>query len=228
MKTLRDHIKLDKTTRNFIQQQICDMLYMTEIPGMDNLIHYLKSKGFFEAPCSIGHHLNVTGGLAYHSWSVCELALTLKKLYDLPLTDNEVIVAALLHDVQKIFDYVRATPKGKWRYASDNQRHKHGTGSVEIVEQFIQLTENEREMITWHMGPYTMYYEGEMKFCEGDSFVCDGCGNELEKPKRHLAILTNLDFNFFKWSPKGDADPKKKLALFLYFCDHFSTIFLEG
>ena len=43
--------------------------------GMDYVIEDLEKDGFFDAPASAGHHLNVPGGLCEHSLNVCRAAL---------------------------------------------------------------------------------------------------------------------------------------------------------
>jgi len=168
------------------------------------LLMYLERNGFFEAPCSAGHHLNVDGGLCEHSLMVMEFALILSTLYRLPFSTSSIIITALLHDVHKMFLYEKK--KGVWQCKSANAKGKiskshssvklHGQWSVQILQGFISLTKMEREMILWHMGPYTDYYD-------------------------HHKVGDFLD-----WS-SDKSNINKHAALFLYFCDHFSTMFLE-
>ena len=130
--------------------------------------------------------------------SVGEEEKILQQKYELPIPLNSIILCAALHDIHKIFLYEKK--RGKWKYkdsGASNQVKRHGEWAVTIIESFIKLTKQEKEMIQWHMGPYTEYYDNHQ---QGD---------------------------FLKWS----ADKKNKninAALFLYFCDHFSSMFLEG
>lgn len=43
--------------------------------GMEEVIADLEDNGFFDAPASAGHHLNVKGGLVLHSLNTCKAAL---------------------------------------------------------------------------------------------------------------------------------------------------------
>ncbi len=175
--------------------------YFYEFDTSMELYSYLINNGFFEAPCSAGHHLSVDGGLAIHSYSVLRYALSLAEKYgsstfQIPI--ESIIKCALLHDVHKMFLYEKVN--GEWQYKkqklSNINYKQHGQWAVDIIETFISLTKQEKEMILWHMGPYTEFYDDHKS---GD---------------------------FLKWSN----DKKNKninAALFLYFCDHFSSMFLE-
>jgi hypothetical protein len=179
---------------DYIRKRYYDFLYMYYKNSGLLLYTYLVDQGFFEAPASAGHHLSIDGGLAIHSFSVMEYAVMQAQQYNLPISINSIIICALLHDVCKMFYYKKIN--GEWVYA-DNNRERHGQHSIDIIESFIELTKQEREMILWHMGVYSEYFDGHKS---GD---------------------------FLKWS----ADKQNKdinAALFLYMCDHFSSMFLEG
>lgn len=195
------------------RKKIENLLLSTQLDGIKKLLAFMDKNGFFVKPCSISHHLNITGGLAAHSLSVYDLFSRWALLYNLPITRNEIIITALLHDICKVEDY-SINGDGEWVYSS-TKRPTHGTRSVEIIEKFIFISEKEREMISWHMGPYTQYYEGGMIIHNNDVHM------------GKLLHLKNAGYNFFTWSPKGKETIEKNLALVLYFCDHFSTMFLE-
>ena len=57
------------------KEEFVSLLKSTERPGMDDVIKDLEELGFFEAPASAGHHLNVAGGLVEHSLNTCKAAL---------------------------------------------------------------------------------------------------------------------------------------------------------
>jgi len=145
------------------------------------LIDYLTRREFFTKPCSRKHHLACKHGLLIHSVLVCQFGLELIQKYKLPISENSFIIASLLHDVCKCEDDYK----------------EHGHRSVQIISRFIYLTELEKEMITWHMGVYSEYYDNLQP---GD---------------------------FLKWSSDWK-NTDKNAAIFLYMCDHFSTMFLEG
>ena len=63
-------INLEKYKEEFIA-----LLKECNRDGMDDVIADLEENGFFEAPASAGHHLNVKGGLVLHSLNTCKAAL---------------------------------------------------------------------------------------------------------------------------------------------------------
>lgn len=96
------------------KEEFEELLRSTKREGIDYVIGDLEHDGFFEAPASAGHHLNVEGGLCQHSLNVCHAALMiwegLKKLKPASVNDvkrESVIIASLLHDVCKTDIYHR-------------------------------------------------------------------------------------------------------------------------
>ena len=191
-------IKLDENYKESDRKQIIDWLLSTNTQGMFNLLKYMEKNKFYDAPCSAGHHLACGGGLATHVLSVLNYALHLKLRYSIPIPINSIIKCAILHDVHKMFLYKKV--KGEWEYKKqklpDINYKQHGQWALEIIKMFIKLTPQEEEMILWHMGPYTEYYDDRQS---GD---------------------------FLKWS-NDKKNENINAALFLYFCDHFSSMFLE-
>lgn len=57
------------------KEEFVTLLRSTGRPGIDDMIADLETMGFFEAPASAGHHLNVEGGLVLHSLNACKAAL---------------------------------------------------------------------------------------------------------------------------------------------------------
>ena len=53
------------------------LLRETKREGIDYVIEDLEKGGFFDAPASAGHHLNVPGGLCEHSLNVCRTGLAI-------------------------------------------------------------------------------------------------------------------------------------------------------
>lgn len=58
-----------------LKEEFVTMLRETKREGMDSVIEDLEANGFFTAPASAGHHLNVDGGLVLHSLNTCKAAL---------------------------------------------------------------------------------------------------------------------------------------------------------
>ena len=149
-----------------------ELLRSTEREGIEDVIEGLEKDGFFEAPASAGHHLNVEGGLLEHSLNTCKTALAIWEAMK-PLSADvqkikrgSVIIASLLHDVCKTDIYKRTVKKkktviGTWE---DSEGYKvsyknfpmgHGEKSV-IMLLFYGLEMNDDEMlaIRWHMGAW--------------------------------------------------------------------------
>ena len=156
-----------------IKQEFIDLLKSTGREGIDNVIEDLEDMGFFEAPASAGHHLNVAGGLVLHSVNTCKAALA---VYEgmLPLEPElagevkreSVILASLLHDVCKSDIYKRTVKKrknvlGQWEDAEGYKvTYKsfpmgHGEKSVILLLcSGLELTDEEMLAIRWHMGAF--------------------------------------------------------------------------
>ncbi len=149
------------------------MLCSTERPGIDDVISDLEQQGFFEAPASAGHHLNVAGGLAQHSLNTCHAALKvweglcgLDPVLEKEVSRDSIIIASLLHDVCKTDIYYRSVKKrknslGQWE---DSEGYKvtyrnfpmgHGEKSVIMVLlSGLELSDAEMLAMRWHMGAW--------------------------------------------------------------------------
>ena len=131
------------------REKILILLRSTGRGGVESVIDYLNSSGFFLVPSSRWRHHCWRGGLAHHSLGVCNIALSLNN--DLP--QASVILCSLLHDICKA---------GKLRYDSDGILHDrrtyirgHGRRSVKLLEMLgLELNDDERRAIRWHMGGY--------------------------------------------------------------------------
>lgn len=102
------------------QQEFEALLRSTGREGIEYVIEDLEKDGFFEAPASSGHHLNIQGGLCQHSLNVCKAGLMIwegLKTLDPSGVNNakreSVIIATLLHDVCKTDIYKRTVKKRK-------------------------------------------------------------------------------------------------------------------
>ena len=90
------------------KEEFCKLLRSTGREGVEDVIADLEEQGFFKAPASAGHHLNVEGGLALHSLNTGKAALMvwegMKQLdpsVEREVKRDHVIIASLLHDVCK-------------------------------------------------------------------------------------------------------------------------------
>lgn len=155
------------------KETFLELLRSTNRKGVEGMIEDLEEMGFFNAPASAGHHLNVEGGLVQHSLNTCRAALMvwegMKKLE--PTLEGEVkrdsvIIASLLHDICKSDIYVRTVKKRKnsigiWEdvegYKVTYKSFPMGHGEKSLVLALysgMELTDAEMLAIRWHMGAW--------------------------------------------------------------------------
>ena len=148
-----------------------DMLRRTKREGIEDLIAYLEKSDFFVAPASTQYHGSYKGGLLEHSLNVYNcLVFEYENLKDaefnLPeISEDSLIIVALLHDLCKVNCYIESTRNvknektGQWEKVPCYRREPrlpmgHGGKSVFIAQQFIKLTVDEAQAIFWHMGAW--------------------------------------------------------------------------
>lgn len=156
-----------------LKEEFCSLLRATGREGVDYVIEDLEKGGFFTAPASAGHHLNVVGGLVLHSLNTCHAALMvwegLKKLdqsVEREVKHDSVVLAALLHDVCKTDIYYptvkrRKTPMGTWEdvpgYKVSYKKFPMGHGEKSVITLLysgLELHDDEMLAIRWHMGAF--------------------------------------------------------------------------
>ena len=146
-------------------------LRKVERAGIEDLIQWLETTDFFEAPASTKYHLAVSGGLCQHSLDVFNELIRLKRAYpEFPCAKDTAIIISLLHDLCKANFYkteMRNTKvDGQWvqvpYYTVDEQLKfgLHGAKSAYLAMRFIQLTEEEAVAITNHMGGFAENPQG--------------------------------------------------------------------
>lgn len=138
-------------------------------PGAADLLQWIESNGFFEAPASKRHHGARPGGLAEHSINVFRRLLRLNKeeaqRQQPPQYDLETLaICGLLHDLCKIDAYrqqeaTEGQEKPEYKLTR-NFPAGHGEKSVILILQFMHLTQDEILAIRWHMGQYDFYARG--------------------------------------------------------------------
>ena len=111
------NIDINKNKEEFV-----NLLKSTQRDGVDGMIEDLEKLGFFTAPASAGHHLNVAGGLTVHSLNVCKAALAvweamkpLEPSLNADVSRESIIIASLLHDVCKADAYIPSVRKRRTR-----------------------------------------------------------------------------------------------------------------
>ena len=119
---------------------------------MINLINYLKQSDFFSAPASTIYHGNYKGGLAEHSLNIYTLFKEHRERFNLKVSDDTMVICSILHDVCKIGKYI--IEDGVSRFNPYFIHKGHSKLSLKRIQQFIELTKEEKEIILYHMGPY--------------------------------------------------------------------------
>jgi len=143
-------------------------------PG--KLLKWLEQTDFFTAPASTRFHGNFPCGLLEHSLKVYTRLSAFNDIlpyFDEDTNDSSIAIVALLHDLckvnfyKKIFRNVKEyrddgklyDENGRFNWKSiigyeveDTWPMGHGEKSLEIVSRFIDLTNEEKLAIRWHMG----------------------------------------------------------------------------
>ena len=211
------------------QEHIRALLESTGRDGMDGLIGHLLAEGFFESPASTKFHGCYKGGLAKHSLRVYDLlieliakphsldlaAISSPGQKPLPITPDNLIIAALLHDVCKVGAYIGTEKPYKY---NKQQPKGHAELSITRVNGFIALEPIEEMMIRFHMGVYGLnefFEKGDWQTGEyplrGDHIACEGMNKEESKAHRYGKSMANAWYH----------NPICKL---MYFCDEIATL----
>ena len=135
-----------------------------ERDGIDDLMKWLESNGFYESPASSKYHGAYKGGLCEHSLNVYDEMQRLLAVYpEVVVPEESVIIASLFHDLCKVNMYVlekrnRKNPEtSAWEsYDAFSIKEKfcfggHGSKSVFLIQHFIKLTPEEAVAINCHM-----------------------------------------------------------------------------
>lgn len=137
--------------------------YLSHVPVSNDK---LRELGFFDAPASKGHHLNIKGGLALHSVNVTTWLLELTKTMGVkwPRAESPYIVG-MLHDLVKGKCYefkkqLRHTSFECETVVSYKQPAYpgHGVASALIIasELGLVLHPAEQAAIVYHMGAFNL------------------------------------------------------------------------
>ena len=138
--------------------------------GVKNILAWLETTDFFEAPASTKYHLAEKGGLCRHSLNVYNRLVERSKT--MPIGNSLTIaICGLLHDLCKANYYkvayrnVKNEQTGQWEKTpfytvEDSFPMGHGEKSVYLIERFIRLTPIEAMAIRWHMGGFDSSAKG--------------------------------------------------------------------
>lgn len=131
--------------------------------GIKDLMGYLESTDFFDAPASTKFHGAHKGGLVLHCLSVLDVMTEMDKYFELKFKRETLVLCALFHDVYKANFYVREIRNkktdGKWHEVEvwavkDQFPMGHGEKSLYLIQKHLSLTDEEALAIRWHMGGF--------------------------------------------------------------------------
>ena len=147
-----------------MKEEFISLLRSTNREGIEEVIQFLEKSDFYTAPASTRFHGSFEGGLLEHSMKVYEILKHKVKnsVLDLNVSDDTLIIIALLHDICKVnfykVDYRNAkNERGEWEKVpyytvDDTIPYGHGEKSVMMITEYMKLTVEEKYCIRWHMG----------------------------------------------------------------------------
>jgi 3'-5' exoribonuclease len=156
LKAVRDQSRIG----DFCPGGVTSEQYIAECARMATLRDYLETTSFAADPASAKHHGNYPGGLKHHSelvlyqlkWMTDGLGLTWQR------PDSPAIIA-YCHDLCKIGSYI-VDSDGRYQYNYDHPKG-HGDLSLRIAEKIVDLADEEKDCIRWHMGGFIAKSERE-------------------------------------------------------------------
>lgn len=123
--------------------------------SIDEVIEYLDSIGYFDAPASTKYHGDYIGGLFDHSHvvtsSLLDLTEKLELKWERPISPY---IVGMFHDLCKCDNYIYDSNEEKFKYRDDLILNGHGEKSVIMAQKLLDLTDEEIACIRWHMGAY--------------------------------------------------------------------------
>ena len=134
-----------------------------------HFLEWIEEQGFYTAPSSKGHHSAEKGGNWAHSYQVgYELSKLTEKLglkWDRP---QSPMIIGLLHDFCKVDNYKFNGDEIEWN--KDGIYPGHGEKTLLMLMGHIELTEQEKLCIRYHMGAFTdsrewNYYSRAVRRC---------------------------------------------------------------
>ena len=146
-----------------MKEEFISLLRSTNREGIEEVIQFLEKSDFYKAPASTRFHGSFEGGLLEHSMKVYEILKHKVKnsVLNLNVSDDTLIIIALLHDICKVnfykVDYRNAkNERGEWEKVpyytvDDTIPYGHGEKSVMMITEYMKLTVEEKYCIRWHM-----------------------------------------------------------------------------
>ena len=135
-----------------MKEEFISLLRSTNREGIEEVIQFLEKSDFYKAPASTRFHGSFEGGLLEHSMKVYEILKHKVKnsVLNLNVSDDTLIIIALLHDICKVnfykVDYRNAkNERGEWEKVpyytvDDTIPYGHGEKSVMMITEYMKLT----------------------------------------------------------------------------------------
>lgn len=149
------------------KQRVKDFMGRVSPVFSEELVEYMKEKGFFTCPSSTGEHGRhgaFEGGNYWHSRMVAMLLREYTEKMGLTWERPESPeVIGWLHDICKMDEYMEtdgSAAGAKYIKRKDTPLQGHGVKSAIIALSRMYLTDEEVCCICWHMGAFT----GESKW----------------------------------------------------------------
>ena len=182
-KLIRTCIKMRLLSRGYDETSPYDKI-------ADNLINWIRSTDFYNAPASTRFHECYTHGLLVHTLNVynniCDL-WKLNKFHNVDIYSASLV--ALVHDWCKIglYEVYQKNVKedGVWKQVDAFKRNSpsyplgHGETSMFLADRFCKLTPEEATAIRWHMGKW---------YCH------DALDNDLQTANETFPLVHMLQF----------------------------------
>lgn len=161
-----------------MKEKFIQLLRSTNREGIENVISWLEMSDFFVAPASTVFHGNYEGGLAEHSYDVAitandirEMLIRRKPELEQQVSRDNIIIAALLHDVCKANIYKKTTKyrkddRNQWEtyesYTVDYSELPLGHGEKSVIRLLrlgLEMTDEELLAIRWHMSAWDLPFQ---------------------------------------------------------------------
>lgn len=198
-----------------LKDRVIFFLRATGRPGIESLIEYMETNGFFAAPCSGSHHLAKEGGLAEHSFNVLNTMMDMRDALidsegfsddEMDKFNDSIILCAILHDLGKIGqygkpNYVPNMLKGRATKANPNPEPKQS------------------EAKPFKTNPDLMYVDHEVR-----SVVIAQQFIPLTEEEQQAILWHNGLYGTFKYEIQGKEFP---LYLLLHFADMWASRVIE-
>lgn len=131
--------------------------------GAPELLAWMQTTDFFDAPASTRYHGACKEGLVMHSLNVYKVLVA--RFGDSGENPESFAICGLLHDLCKAnfykagFRNVKDDETGTWNKVpsysiQDAFPYGHGEKSVYLIERFLRLKPAEAIAIRWHMGGF--------------------------------------------------------------------------